>query len=360
MIHLSTGLPGAGKTLYTIDYVNRLAKAEHRPVFYSGIKDLALDWHEIEAEKWMDCPEGAIIVIDECQRIFRPAGAGAKVPEYISGLETHRHKGHDIFLVTQHPMLMNANVRRLTERHWHISRRFGMHRTTIFQFESCKDQPLANTQNAQRLEWKYPKEVFSYYKSAEVHTVKRRLPYQYLVMFLVPVAVIGAIWYFVQRHYQNGQIVIPGAQPVPATTTTGTAIASNAPGRTEEKKPMTTAEYVKAYEPRIHGLAYTAPVYDKVTEPQEAPVPAACINSKSKGCKCYSQQGTKLVMEQNLCIQIVENGFFQAFPIRAGVKEGWGAEKPVQAQQVASREPSVGIIPSVKPQSLSDSSPLKK
>lgn len=71
---------------------------------------------------------------------------------------------------------MDANTRRLTERHWHISRRFGVQRTTIFQFESCNDQPLANTATAQRLEWKYPKEDFKYYKSAEVHTVQPRIP----------------------------------------------------------------------------------------------------------------------------------------------------------------------------------------
>jgi zona occludens toxin (predicted ATPase) len=166
MINLSMGLPGAGKTLFTIAFVKEMVEKEHRPVFYSGINDLALDWYEHDAEKWMECPEDAIIVIDECQRIFRPRGSGAKVPEFISGLETHRHKGFDIFLITQHPMLMDADDRRLAKQHWHICRKFGMQRATVLQFESCKEQPLSHTAIARCFEWKYPKEVFKYYKSA--------------------------------------------------------------------------------------------------------------------------------------------------------------------------------------------------
>lgn len=357
MISLSTGLPGHGKTLYTIAFVKELAEKESRPVFYSGIKDLALPWVEIEAEKWMECPDGAIVVIDECQRIFRPRGAGSKVPPYVSELETHRHKGLDIFLVTQHPMLMDSNVRRLTERHWHISRRFGMERSTIFQFESCKEQPLSQVANAQRIDWRYPKEIYSYYKSAEVHTVKRRLPIQYLVMFLVPVLVGALLWYFVQRHYKDGQMVIPGTELPQVQNKTETVKPS--PGQqqaSDKKKPMTTAEYIDAHQPRIDGLAYTAPIYDKVTEPDEAPIPAACVSSKSKGCKCYSQQGTRLQMAEEICRQIVTNGFFQSFTPKSMQEARNRQENPVKAEKqpfVESLSPAIGEIPKQEPLKLS-------
>ena len=317
MIYLQTGLPGHGKTLYTIAYVKDMAEKEHRPVFYSGIKDLALDWQEIEPEKWMECPTGAIIVIDECQRLFRPRGNGSKVPDFVSKLETHRHQGFDIFLVTQHPMLIDANVRRLTERHSHISRRFGLQRSSIFQFESCKDQPLTQVASAQRIEWKYPKDIFSYYKSAEVHTVKRRLPAQIFVATGAIVLAIALIWYFVQRHYSDGKYIVPGfndtEQKQLESKKEKTELAGS-PGRTSDKpKPMTQAEFIDMHRPRVEGLAYTAPIYDEITKPTEVPVPAACVQSKSKGCRCYSQQATRLEMPESLCQQIVTNGFFQAF-----------------------------------------------
>lgn len=368
MISLSTGLPGAGKTLYTIAFVKELSEREGRPVYYSGIKDLALPWIEIEPEKWYECPHGAIILIDECQRIFRPRGSGAKVPEFVSRLETHRHDGHDIFLITQHPMLMDANVRRLTERHSHISRRFGMHRATILQFESCKEQPLVHQQQAQRLEWKYPKEVFSYYKSAEVHTVKRRLPVQYFVMFLAPLVVIGLGYVFVSRYYQNGEITAPwikkeqkeiaDAKPTSTTPVPSPSAPSSSIAQSDKKRPMTTAEYIEAHQPRIEGLAYTAPVYDEVTKPDEAPIPVACVTSKTKGCQCWSQQATRLHMPEQLCEQIVKNGFFKPFGNRKLENEGRGRERGLESPVAQQREPQASPhLPPTAPVSLSQTFP---
>lgn len=83
MIELITGQPGAGKTLFALTRIEERARKEGRPVFYSGIKDLALPWTEIDPEKWTECPPGSIIVIDECQRVLRPRMHGAKVPAYV-------------------------------------------------------------------------------------------------------------------------------------------------------------------------------------------------------------------------------------------------------------------------------------
>jgi KaiC/GvpD/RAD55 family RecA-like ATPase len=69
MIYIHTGQPGAGKTLFTLDTVRKRAKRENRPVFYHGIElqkpELFEGWQLLEDPKrWMDCPDGAIIVHD--------------------------------------------------------------------------------------------------------------------------------------------------------------------------------------------------------------------------------------------------------------------------------------------------------
>lgn len=64
--------------------------------------------------------------------------------------------------------------------------------------------------------------------------------------------------------------------------------------------------------PRLQTLAMSAPKYDEVTKPKIAPIPAACIASKTK-CTCYTQQGTKLQTDDYFCRNIVENGFFLDF-----------------------------------------------
>lgn len=48
MITLTTGVPGSGKSLYTISQVKEKAEKENRPVYYSGITDLKLPWVEMD------------------------------------------------------------------------------------------------------------------------------------------------------------------------------------------------------------------------------------------------------------------------------------------------------------------------
>lgn len=72
MITLMTGLPGHGKTLYCIKMVRERAEKEGRTVYFHGIKELTLPWVEMHSpESWPDCPDGSIVVIDECQKSYR-------------------------------------------------------------------------------------------------------------------------------------------------------------------------------------------------------------------------------------------------------------------------------------------------
>jgi zona occludens toxin len=113
MITMLTGLPGNGKSLYMLDWILRWSKAENRPVYYSGIvfTELGLqgpfaEWVEFQPMEWNLCPPGAIVLIDECQRIFRNRSINAVAPKFVTDLETHRHLGIDLVFVTQHQCLL--------------------------------------------------------------------------------------------------------------------------------------------------------------------------------------------------------------------------------------------------------------
>jgi hypothetical protein len=315
MITLITGTPGSGKTLWTIATVKTLSEKENRPVFYSGIPELALDWQEIEAEKWFDAPPGSIVVIDECQRLFRPRGNGSAVPKYVSELETHRHKGIDLVVITQHPMLVDSNVRRLVGKHQHVARRFGLQRATVFEFESCKDQPLSKVSTSvQRYEWKYPKEVFNYYKSAEVHTHKARLPKKVYAIVAGLLLAGGTAYFFIQHQIQKINGTSEEQKKLDAMSG---AIPGQKYGANIRNEPPDPYKYFKDRSPRLVGLAFSAPVYDQVTKPVTAPLPVACVSSSTK-CICNSQQGTKLDMDEKTCRSIVAHGYFV----------DWREEKP--------------------------------
>lgn len=306
MIELITGLPGSGKTLWTLHSVKAKSEKENRPVFQSGIPELKLPWPEIDPEKWYEAPPNSIVVIDECQRIFRPRGNGSAVPQYVSELETHRHKGIDLVFVTQHPMLIDSNVRRLVGRHFHVARRFGMQRSSVFEYESCKEQPLAKIDSATvRHEWKYPKEVFDYYKSAEVHTHKRRIPKKVYMLAVVAVLVVGAVAMLVRSFAHKIHGDVPGVAPAGE-------VSASQPGQ----KSADPFQWFKDRSPRVVGMAFTAPVYDEVTKPITAPMPVACIASKSR-CVCNSQQGTRLDVPASVCRDIVAHGYFVDWRERA-------------------------------------------
>jgi hypothetical protein len=78
---------------------------------------------------------------------------------------------------------------------------------------------------------------------------------------------------------------------------------------------LLVAEWLAQQQPRVHGLAYAAPlspvgpVSDRVTKPVVAPHPAACVYSSTQ-CGCYSQQGTRLEVPADLCKSIVGGGLF--------------------------------------------------
>lgn len=323
MINLHTGLPGHGKTLFTLYYVKDLADREKRTVYYSGIADLKLPWIElVDPTKWAECPPGSIIVIDECQRLFRPRSFGSQVPGYVAALETHRHGGLDLFLITQHPMLVDSNVRRLVDRHRHVVRTFGMQRCTVHEFSEIRENPTKQRDGSVRHEVAYPKEVFGWYKSAEVHTVKRRIPPRVWFLLATPVVLAALVW----GAYQS---LARYADPERLRESQGVASAVGAPNAPNGSVPSARAlspaaqldQWFAARTPRVESLSFTAPIYDELTKPVEVPAPVACM-ATAKRCECYSQQGVRMRVEVSVCRQIVENGMHldwrQAYPVQGG------------------------------------------
>ena len=80
-INFITGLPRAGKTLWTLTQVRALAEKDKRQVYYCHIPEVTIPgWLEIEhPDEWMKLPDGCIIVVDELQDFWGKMPVGAKV-----------------------------------------------------------------------------------------------------------------------------------------------------------------------------------------------------------------------------------------------------------------------------------------
>lgn len=347
MIENVTGLPGSGKTLITLVRVKELAEKENRPVYFNGIPDLKLPWIELDkGEDWYKVPPGSIVVIDEAQRVFRPRAAGSQVPEHVEKLETHRHLGIDLILITQHPMLLDTNVRRLVGKHIHTVRPFGAKFATLHEWPSVKENCDKTRQGSIEHKWFYPKQAFDWYKSAEIHTHKTRLPARFYILLLLPLLLAATIYAF--YSWQTGS-----ADRVKDSIKKSTGVdASASPVHLTAKN--TLIAYVESHQPRVAGLAYTAPIYDDVTKPVHAPYPAACVDWGKKGCKCYSQQATRLDVLEAMCKQIAASGFFKAWDDKEQPERRKTTQDPITSQPEG-RDRSGGLIAAPAPNTLTPS-----
>lgn len=306
MITIITGTPGAGKTALA---VSMLTEVTGRPIYVDGIPELQIPHEVCDGQKWHELPDGALIVIDEAQRVFRPRSQGSQVPEYVAQLETHRHRGIDIWLVTQHPTLLDANVRKLCNRHVHLRAMWSGRR--LYEWSEVADpSSRSERETSASRKYKLPKKVFGLYKSASLHTKQpRRIPVWAFVIAFAIVAVPALGW----RLYQSiNSRFEPAEASVSATTSRelGQPVPTGVGSRAAPAAlvGVTVAEF----EPRLAGRPETAPLYDVVREVKSMPVIAGCVASRTR-CSCYSEQGTDVGLTGEQCRAWLENPPFNPY-----------------------------------------------
>lgn len=293
-------MPGSGKTLSAVEalaaMIARWEKhpAEARSIFCHNVTDLALPHASLplksvtiakvtyDVPDWALVPDGSYILIDECQKIFPPRASGAVMPEHVDFLNTHRHRGFDITLITQHPRLIDTAVRALVGKHQHFRRLFGRQIAVCYEWDSCSDS-LGGLANAVMSKYSFPKKAFQWYKSAEVHTKQNfRLP----KWLLIPVLglVMGAFAFPMAYKRVTGMAdtgklkssisTAGGVAPVPAASASGLSVV----GATAAPGPVPPVGLVVPPE-----LAY-----------------AGCVATPKK-CACYDKGGIKVEVEDDVC-----------------------------------------------------------
>lgn len=228
---------------------------------------------------WFDwCKPGDIIVSDEVQRHWRPRGTGTKVPQEIAELETHRHKGVDLVLITQNAMLLDQNVRRLVGRHLHVRRLFGTARALVYDWDGCQTD-TTRTQGATRSIFSYPKSAYKLYKSSELHTKQ----HQKIPLFLAFPVVVVALAVFAG----------PKAYDAMHRTMSGKSLQSAA--APSQNKPVALAASVPASGASAASAAPASrPVSSVVTQEEDKPDgPVGCVVLAGR-CDCFDGDGARV------------------------------------------------------------------
>lgn len=352
-----SGTPGAGKTALAVSMLmDELERTPGRQVFVMGIPELAIPHEPVPpVAEWtverphpddptitypeFVFPDGALVIIDEAQNAFRNRASSAKVPDHVAAMERHRHKGLDFWLLTQHPTMLDPNVRRLAGKHLHVRSLWSGGQ--LLEWPECSDpNSVSDRSRATVTKYSPPKRAFKLYKSSSKHVKRsRRVPFIAWAVgaALCVSAVLG--WQVFQRV--SGAIA---GEPRVAASSSGAGSAQ--PGQKPVQSVGAGAAVVQVagvgaspadYVPRIRSRPETAPMYDAIRVPRTMPVVAGGICMGDR-CRCYTQQGTDAFLDNDVCRELVANPAFN--PWAAPVVEAARATAGTPSSGPPSASPS--------------------
>lgn len=363
MIHVITGRPGAGKTLYAVTKGIELV-GQGREVYEFGFAELNHDATGIKPfpyatlADWMKLPPGSVLLVDEAQRkdILPSRGtSAASPPAWIEEFSRVRHYAIDVYLITQHPQFLETFVRRVANYHSHFERvEGGLNKSLRYHAEGM----ISDVSKAERLAqdcegFDFPVQNFALYRSASDHTIKRKIPRRVVmagvgaVVLAVVVAVGSIIVGKLTSRIGKEDAPVAETAPHPETPRPGlfARLMPQAQASTSAAVSRTYATpeaYFAALQPRVPGMPWTAPFY----EGREAEAPdLACMSSEHR-CACYTVPATtRYTIDDGLCRAIAREGLVNPFKAAAIRTAPAAQQQPVfAASETAPRRSASGTV----------------
>lgn len=336
MLKLVTGLPGDGKTSNELWDFLHAEPYKARPKYCTPVNGFDAQAHGVteiaHLETWQELPDGSVVFCDEVQK-YCGTDIGTQPPKWVQAFAEHRHRGFDFIFTTQSPMFLHPFARKLAKPHVNYIRPWNM-KMVRYTWDAVQNDPSTKTAKAmgQSQFVKPNPEVFKLYTSTVLDTHKAKPPVKLLTIFIAAVVVvIASVSFAVYRLNSVSETVTPATDPRSTAAVKQAASIPETFALGEGKEPVWTEESIK---PRMPGLLYTAPVYDKLTAPTDFPRVAACMSSKTRStCNCYTQQGTPIEVPKGACEVFVTYSSF----------DPWLSSRKQQAEQIVreAKEPVV-------------------
>lgn len=329
MLTLVTASPGGGKSQYVIERFildlirdNEAAIAawkeptEEQPVppvrrhVFANINGLdvgaihaLVGGHVVQPSPldWRTCPDGSVVIYDEAQQdhLFRASGKpGAPMvpnPDYVRGngqpeqiedermtrLDTHRHRGFDIVMVTQDQGLVHHWAKKFVGCHLHLNRPSGAELITVYEWSKVQASPDdyfakrdadCHTRRMNPATWKL-------YKSATIHTHKFSMPKgaKYAIRTFLALALLIPLGF--------GSLAVWGGREIPEPS----------PEIMDTLKPLLPQE--AAPPPAASGqFAWSA-------AGRVAPINGCAAG---RHCRCWDFDGQVIDMDEGTCRNLAE------------------------------------------------------
>lgn len=337
-INIVTGALGAGKTLFAIEQADLLRKAGDAAQVYqlningADLRKLPLlpfpieEWH-VRADRGE--LKNAVIIVDEFHQLMPQRAQNSRPPAWIEALAETRRRDVRWLLLTQSSEFDHFLKGTRLNRHFYVSRKSGMGRATIFEWQARfvgnpEDNKDARAAAIKHL-WRHPiAEYGDWYESAAAHRFRVRLPLRaFLAMLFIPVAL-----YFVWNAISGfGDVVdgslgasVPGMSAGPSDT----ARASSSGQRGKEGGSVVTDDleaYIEAFTPLHATLRWSMPAFQG--RPVQADPRLVCVKSGDGAdvngefvagrCQCFTEQMTRVTVDLFDCEAIVRDGLYNPF-----------------------------------------------
>ncbi|EXF55951.1 zonular occludens toxin family protein [Acinetobacter sp. 1294596] len=200
MLYLISAPPRTGKTLKAIEIIfkhlnqGRVVYTNIVGIKIPGVMTFSSDMQN--PHDWRDLPNDSVVIYDEAHE--HPAFADrnlisdkprmAQIRDIGISLTLHGHFGFDIYMITQNPRLLCAEVLASVGTHYIMRRKFGYDMAMIFEYAEAKTTFSKHTASDALVKtfWRYPKHLYKFYVSSEVHNIKKTFPLKYYAFLLIP------------------------------------------------------------------------------------------------------------------------------------------------------------------------------
>ena len=290
MLYLISAPPRTGKTLKAIEIIFKHLN-QGRVVYTNivGIKIPGVITFTSETQNphdWRDLPNDSVVIYDEAhehpafadRNLIQDKQKMAQIRDIGISLTLHGHFGFDIYMITQNPRLLCAEVLASVGTHYIMRRKFGYDMATIFEYAEAKTTFSKHTaaDALNKTFWRYPKHLYKFYVSSEVHNIKNTFPVKYYAFALMPLLLFG-------YAFLNAQ-------------DTGFFGLFNKDQKIETKQQNNS----KKSESPVNGNPFTQDFLDQTDEATRI----ASVFDFGSGCRAYNAAGELLKIPLQLCQKI--------------------------------------------------------
>lgn len=325
-IYLFTGRPGQGKTLFACDFLDNNKDFHGRPIYYYNFNNLKFNWVKLTEEQiknWFEfLPENSVLFVDEAQDVWPPIGQKDR-PLLYSQLNKHRHRGIDIVLVTQEPMLIDSKIRPLVAVHYHYLKHPNylpwIKKSRQFRFDGCCQTPQneSNLKRADLVHRNHPTQYFGYYKSSSGTSRKTFASAKFYAAVLFILIAIPFLYFSINSLIPTDDGAISPIPPPEDKTPTKIPTVDSVLTSLDSSSFSNPSAYISPHP----SMPWAASIYSEAYEVKHVPE-IACnyfiyydsdkkINYEQSICDCFTQQRTRVHVDFDTCVNISDNGIFQ-------------------------------------------------